>query len=255
MIVAGYYGIMLAVHVSVHQYFHFWRITSKPQWIFTKLCVCIDVVEIWFATVNGQISSIFDWVICPRHVHYSKYQWIITKLGVCIDIVETCLSYVYPYFCFRTITWVNLNRFSPNSVSALMLWRSGLWLLMGRFCQFFIKLSAGHTSIFSFPDDNFSKYQWIFTELGMCIDIEETWYGIADGQISSIFDSYLPATCPYFHFWTITLVNINGFSSNLVRALILWRSAFGLLMGKFHPFLTELSVHNTSVFYFQDNNE
>ena len=125
---------------------------------------------------------------------------------------------------------------------------------MGRFCQFLIKLSAGHTSIFSFPDDNFSKYQWIFTELGMCIDTEETWYGIADGQISSIFDSYLPATCPYFHFWTITLVNINGFSSNLVHALILWRSAFGLLMGKFHPFLTELSVHNTSVFYFQDNN-
>ena len=25
-------------------------------------------------------------------------------------------------------------------------------------------------------------------------------------------------------------------------------------MGKFHPFLTELSAHNTSGFYFQDNN-
>ena len=25
-------------------------------------------------------------------------------------------------------------------------------------------------------------------------------------------------------------------------------------MGKFRPFLTELSAHNTSVFYFQDNN-
>ena len=24
--------------------------------------------------------------------------------------------------------------------------------------------------IFSFPDDNFSKHQWIFTKLGMCID-------------------------------------------------------------------------------------
>ena len=34
---------------------------------------------------------------------------------------------------------------------------------------------------------------WIFTKLGMCIDIE-IWFGIANGQILSIFDNYLPAT-------------------------------------------------------------
>ena len=92
-----------------------------------------------------------------------------------------------------------------------------------------------------------------FTKLDVCINIMETWFGIADGQISSIFDSYLPVTCPYFHFWMITLVNINRFSLNLVCALILWRSAFGLLMGKFCPFLTVICPH-TSVFYFPDNN-
>ena len=41
---------------------------------------------------------------------------------------------------------------------------------------------------FSFPEDNLSKHQWIFTKLGMCIDIVEIWFGIANGQISSIFD-------------------------------------------------------------------
>ena len=61
-------------------------------------------------------------------------------------------------------------------------------------------------------------------------------------------------TCLYFHFWTITLVNINGFSPNLVCALKLWTFALGLLMGKFLPLLTELSAHKTSIFYFQDNN-
>ena len=40
---------------------------------------------------------------------------------------------------------------------------------------------------FSFPDDNLSKHQWIFTNLGMCIDIVEIWLGIANGQISSNF--------------------------------------------------------------------
>ena len=38
---------------------------------------------------------------------------------------------------------------------------------------------------FSLPDDNLSKHQWIFTILGMCIDIVEIWFGIANGQISS----------------------------------------------------------------------
>ena len=79
----------------------------------------------------------------------------------------------------------------------------------------------------------------------MCIDIVEIWFGIADGQISTVFDSYLLVTHLYFHFWTVTLVNVNRLSPNLVCALILWRSALDL---------TELSARSTSIFYFQDNN-
>ena len=66
----------------------------------------------------------------------------------------------------------------------------------------------------------------------MCIDIVEVWFEIANRQILSIFDRKLPATCQYFHFWMIILVNMNGFSPNLECALILWRAAFGLLMGQ-----------------------
>ena len=51
-----------------------------------------------------------------------------------------------------------------------------------------------HPSIcFSFPDDNLSKHQWIVTKLGMCIDIVEIWFRIANEQISSIFDGVV---CP-----------------------------------------------------------
>ena len=41
-------------------------------------------------------------------------------------------------------------------------------------------------SVFLFPDDNFSKRQWIYTKLGVCIDINivEIWFGIGNGQIS-----------------------------------------------------------------------
>ena len=41
----------------------------------------------------------------------------------------------------------------------------------------------------------------------------------------SCLTSVCPSSCyTYFHFWTITYININGFSLNLVCALILWRS-------------------------------
>ena len=49
-------------------------------------------------------------------------------------------------------------------------------------------------------------------------------------------------------------VNINGFSLNLVCALILWKSGLGLFSGKFLQFLTELSAHHTSTFWFPHNN-
>ena len=48
--------------------------------------------------------------------------------------------------------------------------------------------------ILSFQVDNLSKCQWILTKLSTCIDIKEIWFGIANGQISSFFDSDLPAT-------------------------------------------------------------
>ena len=75
-----------------------------------------------------------------------------------------------------------MNGFSPNLVYALILWRSGLELLMGKFHQF-LTVIFQDTPIFLFPDDNLSKHQWIFTKLGTCIDIVEIWFGIANGQI------------------------------------------------------------------------
>ena len=62
---------------------------------------------------------------------------------------------------------------------------------MSKFHQFLTELSARHMSIFSFLDDNLSKYQWIFTKLGMCTDIVEICFGIATELISSIFDGVI----------------------------------------------------------------
>ena len=65
---------------------------------------------------------------------------------------------------------------------------------MGKVCKILMELSAQDTPIFSFPGDILFKCQGIVTKLGTCIDIKEIWFGIANGQISSMFDSYQPAT-------------------------------------------------------------
>ena len=146
--------------------FRFQMITYKHQWIFTKLGICIDLVEIWFGIANGQISSNFD----------------------------SYLPETRPYFRFRMITWLNIIWFLPNLVCAWILYRSGLGLLMDKFHQIFMELFARDTPIFSYLDDNLSKCQGIITKLGTCIDMKEILVGIANGQLWSMFDSYLPST-------------------------------------------------------------
>ena len=49
-----------------------------------------------------------------------------------------------------------------------------------------VDVSLNPNTINQFPDDNLSKYESIFTKLGMCIDIMEIWF--ANGQIWSFFD-------------------------------------------------------------------
>ena len=79
---------------------------SKHQWIFTKCGMYIDIVENWFEIANGQISSKFYGVVCPRHIHIfvfpddnmSKYQGILTKLGTYIDMKEFSLGLLMSKF-------------------------------------------------------------------------------------------------------------------------------------------------------------
>ena len=69
---AGYYGFTLVVRKSIRPSVRFSfpdDNLSKHQWIFTRLVMYIDIVEIWFGIAIGQISSIFDGVICPRYTH------------------------------------------------------------------------------------------------------------------------------------------------------------------------------------------
>ena len=94
---------------------------DKYQWSFTKLDVCIDIVEIRFRIANGQISSIFDRVILQQQVsifasghNWSKYQWICALLlwryssGLLIgkfrEFLTALSAGTHPYFVFRTVT-------------------------------------------------------------------------------------------------------------------------------------------------------
>ena len=185
---------------------------SKCRQIIAKLFVCIDIVELWFGIVNGKISTVFWQSYLPEIIPYFFFHfWMINLVNIngfsltwfvhwyCGDLVWDCwwanfVSFwqrsVLWYFHFWTIALVNINGFSPNLICALILLRSALGLLMGKFSLFLTELSACNTSVFYFQDNNLSKFQWIFTKFDMYVYIVKICFGIADLQILSIFDSY-----------------------------------------------------------------
>ena len=82
----------------------------------------------------------------------------------------------------------------PNHLSCLFVfflyppYNSGrvLWFHVGYLC---VCPSVIRPSVHIwFLDDNLSKHQWIFTKLGMCIDIVAFWFGFANGKILAYFN-------------------------------------------------------------------
>ena len=95
-----------------------------------------------------------------------------------------------------------------------------------------------HLSIFLFPDDNSSKYQWIFTKLGMFFDILDTWLWIANGQISSVLTELSACNTSIFSFAD----NSKLIFTNLDMYIDIVGSGLGLIIGKFYQFLINLSA-------------
>ena len=63
---------------------------------------------------------------------------------------------------------------------------------MDKFCQFLTELSALDTSLFSFQDDNFSKYQWISPNLVCALILWRPGLGLLMGK----FCQFLTVICP-----------------------------------------------------------
>ena len=83
---------------------------------------------------------------------------------------------------------------------------------MDKFRQILMELSAQDAPIFSFLDDNLCKCQGILTSLGTCIDIKEIWFGVANGQISSVIDIFI---CPRHDNGRVLYFNVFTFQYNL----------------------------------------
>ena len=105
------------------------------------LCGSVLMVSCWMSIICPSLCILF------ADDNFSKDQWISTKLGMCIDIVEIWFQIAY-------------EQFSSISVTVI--------------CPPYIL-------IFAYRRKFEYQYQWIFTKLGMCIDIMEIWFGIANG--------------------------------------------------------------------------
>ena len=156
-------------------------------WVNTKLGVCIDIVEIWFNLITWVISTHFHptWYV---HWYYGDgLRWFEIAIGYLSFIFEWVISprhdkfIIVPHFYLALVSMISFV-FIP------------LHTIVGRYYGFTLDVRLPYirpSVCFSFLDDNLSKHQWVFTKLGMCIDIVKMWFGIANGQILAI-----PAAIP-----------------------------------------------------------
>ena len=143
-----------------------------------------------------------------RHIY--KREFFYTRHTIMVGIIfsrwsSVCPSVVRPSFRFRTITlslalcYFVLVFFSPFSIAITSLGeRANLMLFVHLFdlglFGFICFLSSSCQGCAAACDCGTPwKYQYIFTKLGICVVIVEIWFRIANGLISSIFDSHLPA--------------------------------------------------------------
>ena len=142
------------------------------------------------------------------------YSWARPAIFVAGKVEGEC----FYFFCFYTFIPVYIFSLSLSFISSTgtifsisFLPFSGRWHKMthkgwhvvrpqlNKICPSVSCTSLRLSICISFPYDNLSKHQWNFTKLGMCIDIVEIWFEIANGQISSKFEgSYLPETSIFF---------------------------------------------------------
>ena len=103
------------------------------------------------------------------------------------------------------ITWVNINGFSPNLIRALILWRSGLGLLMGRFRQILMEFNDRPETC---PNFRFRVITWVNDKGYMhWYLMKEIWFDIANGQIWSILDRII---CPWHDNGWVLLFSVGG---------------------------------------------
>ena len=129
--------------LSPVKFYFLWKITIKNRFRILSAATLLGVLWVKVNTCHaigifsrGQTVDIF--LIIPLHTTVVRYYGITLAVRVSVR----------PYFCFRMVTWVNVSGFSPNMVWALILWISGLGLLMGKFHQLLTVICPRQVRIF-----------------------------------------------------------------------------------------------------------
>ena len=155
-------------------------------------------VGVWHR-VSSQVYFLVNLFI-PRHTIVAGYYGFTLVVRVSIR-PSICRTSVHPsIFRFWMITWVNINGFSPNLVCALMLWRSGLGLLIGKFRQIFTELSAWDHLYFRFRTITWVNNKGFSTKLLYALTLRRSGLGLQMGKFLQFFTELSAQDTPIFSF-------------------------------------------------------
>ena len=113
--VVGYFFCFILGHQSyIHPSIFSFLVDnlSKFQWICNKLGVSIDIVEIWFGIVKGQILSLFD---SSKPAHSSG----VLLLHVFLTPLFSCCPSVCPSICLSVLLLVSGEVFNEQCFLAI----------------------------------------------------------------------------------------------------------------------------------------
>ena len=143
-------------------------------------------------------------------------------------------------FRFRSISWEENDRISPNFVYALILTISMLGLLPVIFLHICTRVMAldSHQNLVSaeYLENKLAEFHQI-------LYMDTYWHDLSLDCYMSFFthlyQSYSPWFTPEFRFCSISCEQIDRISPNFIYAFILTRSTLGLLLIIFRTFVPE----------------
>ena len=180
----------------------------------------------------------FHQILC-MHSYWQDLAWDCCK-SFFAHLYQSYGPWFMPKFSFRSISWEQIDRISPNFMYALIFTRSSLGLLQVIFRTFVLELWLWFTPKFSFSSISWEQIDRISLDFIYAFIFTRSSLGLLHAVFCTFVTELWPLIYAKFCFRSISWEQIGRISPNFIYAFILtrsslWQSYGPWLMSEFVP--------------------